>query len=638
MLATNWRFFVLPVLSATALFPVAAVLVLLPGMLPALALRRKLEASSVTVVPMAAGISIAALGLIAQIAYFAHASLTLALAAFGLVSLVAAALLWRRHDWRELRWQRQPWLIAAVACVFSLLEGAWTSGDSAYHLAAARSLLVFDRPLVTDPYYGMTSAPIDAISGSWHTMMAFASRVTTLDVLTLWPALTAIGTAVLVLGFWSLAEEAAGSAKAASAVTIGLLLIYYTADFRWMGYPGYMSRGLLFIAIWAMLRALARPSAAAAIAVALLGSGASAVHLGTAEMYACVALAALVAGGVAAVQGWRAGGTARKAWGVLAIGVVGAAASVAPITVARISTISAMDIAPVGFELWRGYQKVLPGVYLHRPLYIKEHIGLFAIGTVPTVLLGVASSVVLGLMIREAFRLRDAGAWGRAAVVAVPIVLALPPLSLLVISRSEYMLVRLLDVLDCLLLVGVAWALARNRLWRHVSARRIAILYLAVALLCSVAGLVGLPSRVHERWMGERRLTYWKPGALDRLGRIVGPGCPRIASDVNTGYSLLAFEPVSLVAGHPVHSPYYVELTDGEKRRQDMARLLEPSASEQDRVALMRRWDARFVLISPATPKYKLVLASLRAQSASFPEVMSSERLWLFAFADPQRR
>jgi hypothetical protein len=622
------RFWVTQVSIAVAVLPLVAAVVLVPGALPAIALRRRLDASSATLVPIAASVSVAVLGILAEVAYFAHIGLDAVFVAFGVVSITAGAALVGSRDWRGMRWEREPLLIAGAAGLLSLAQGAWTSGDSAYHLAATRSLLVFNRPLVTDPYYGMANAPIDATSGSWHTMMAFASRVTHLDVLTLWPSLTALGAVILVLGFWSLAAEVAGSARAASVATVSMIVAMYLADFRELAYPGFISRGLLFIAIWAMVRALWKPSAVAALAIALLGSGAVAVHLGTAEMYFLAAAALVLVGTIAAVQEWRLGSTAKAGLFTLVTGVIGAVASVGPITLARVSTIAGMDIAPVGFELWRRYLRIMPGVYFPRPLWFRQ-IRLLTVGAVPTIVLGVLSLVVLGLVMREAIRTRSPLAWGAVGVVGLPIALAVPPLSLLIIGRSEYMLVRLLDVLDCLAFVGVAWALARKELWRNVSARRLAMAYLGVALLCAVPNFPGTYRGVAYMWASDRRL-YWGADSLARLKTTIGRSYPRIASDVGTGYAMLAFEPISLVAGHPVHSPYYVELTNGSQRRDDMKILLDPSSSAQTRLSLVSKYSVDFVLVSPSTPNYKQVIASLEIERTAFKEVLVTKRLWLF--------
>jgi hypothetical protein len=289
-----------------------------------------------------------------------------------------------------------------------------------------------------------------------------------------------------------------------------------------------------------------------------------------------------------------------------------------------------MDLAPVGFELWRRYQRVFPGLYLPRPLWFRAHVNQFALGALPTVALGVVSFIVLGLMVREAIRSRSSLAWGSAGLVGLPILLAAPPLSLLIIGRSEYMLVRLLDVLGALVFVGVAWALARTDVWQWLSARRLAIAYVAVALLCALPSLPGVYRGVAQMWAGDRRL-YWGAEQLAQLKTALGPRYPRVASDVGSGYAMLAFAQISLVAGHPVHSPYYVELTDGAKRRQDMASLLDTATPSQTRLALMQRWDADFVLISPATPDYKKVLQSFQADPTAFSEVLTTKRLWLFA-------
>ncbi len=630
---------------AVLLLPLVGALLALPGALPALALRRRIDAPGAAVLPLSLWLSVGVVGVLSGMAHVLHWSLTIVAVTYLGAAAIAAVALVGRRDWQGLRLERQALMLAAGVGLLSLLEGAWLSGDAPYHLAAVRSLLAFNRPVVTDPYYGIANAPIDAVSGSWHTMLALASRFAHLDILTLWAPVTTLAAVALALSFWTLAREISRSETAASLATIGMLLAMFAADFRAMAYPGYASRGLLFLALYAMVRAIAAPGWASATAVAVLAAAALSVHMATAEAFAIGTALLIVATLAGVVLGRLREDGSGEALLMLSGAVAAGSAAVAPQVLGRIAPIRNLDLAPAGFELWRRYAEPLPGVLFRRPEWFWTH-DFGSLGALVAVTLGVVTLGVFAFMLGEAFASRSRAAWAIVGVALLPIALETPLLSLAVAARSEYMLVRLADVVDSVAFVSLAWAVSRmrreepsSRTPAHPFAFGVAGLALAfAAAMPATVGVfvetrafgrtVGNPT-IAQMWQGDKR-AYWGGGTLEQLASIVGTTYPRIGTDFPTGYHMLAFAPFSLAAGHPIHSPYFIETTDGDRRRRAMADLVAPGTPQSERLRLIREYGIDLLAVSNATPRYGEVIASLEAQRDTFDEVLTSRHLWVF--------
>ncbi|HEX9092460.1 MAG TPA: hypothetical protein VF902_00615, partial [Coriobacteriia bacterium] len=205
---------------------VVALLALGPGALPAWGLGRRMGWGRAAIVPAALAFSSAVAALAAIPTFLMGGSLSVALVVYGVLALMFGWLGWRWGRGRPpLEPDRQGVVLGAAAAILALVQGPYMgqTADTFYHLAAARSLLATGRAMVTDPLYGTAATALDPTSGIWHTMLAWWSRLTTLDPAWLWAGLTTVAAGALVLALWSIVRRVSGSDRAATIAAVAWL-------------------------------------------------------------------------------------------------------------------------------------------------------------------------------------------------------------------------------------------------------------------------------------------------------------------------------------------------------------------------------------------------------------------------------
>ena len=160
-------------------------------------------------------------------------------------------------------------------------------------------------------------------------MLAVWSSATGLDVATwLWPGAAAVGAALTLLAFWSLARVVTDSPRAATLASIAWLLLGISADVRWSAYPNRLSLALAFVTLAALVRLVQRPSWPDARLAVVAGFATVGTHLAAAEMVAAAGvllLALLLAATV--VRGVRERDARLAAAAARSLGVGGAVAA-----------------------------------------------------------------------------------------------------------------------------------------------------------------------------------------------------------------------------------------------------------------------------------------------------------------------
>ena len=121
----------------------------------------------------------------------------------------------------------------------------------------------------------------------------------------------------------------------------------------------------------------------------------------------------------------------------------------------------------------------------------------------------------------------------------------------------------------------------------------------------------------------------WGASAIDRLRAIASTGYPRVAGAPDTSYYLAGVAPFSVVAVPHSHSPWSLEGISGQARRDDMDRLLDPSATVDERRAILERWDASFVIVALDNPSERVALPGMLEQRGLFRPVLSTPKLVL---------
>jgi hypothetical protein len=584
---------------------------------------------------------VAGVGVLALAAYYIGLSLMAVIGATGVLAVVG--WVWGLRLARGTDRPAPGWSALALGGV-SLVLGVWQrpwyaqSSDTFYHLAAVRSLVATGRPLVTDPLYGTSLTVLDPTSGVWHTVLAAWARLTGLDIMAwLWPGASAVGGALTIVGFWSLAKAVGRTERVATWATVAFLVFGVGLDMRWYAYPNRLSLGMAFIALFAVVSlTLKRTWAAAALAVAA-GWATIAMHLATAEM-------AMGAAGVLLLLQLAAMVAARRRTGVwewrTPAAVFGAGAVVAllavPLLLPKAAVVRGSGLVRYAADYLEPDIVRLPlGMAIVRPGSMLETNSWSLLFSPWAILVTTTVALVAAFL---AFRRGDARALAATAICGLPAALLLdPPITTMMLSFSPYLVSRVAILLPFTAYVGVAWALgvytSEEGRWRTVGLALAAIALLAAAME-GARGLAATyyPGRDYSVWASRAldvRRIYGQDG-LYQAWRIVGTSYPVVASDIGTSYYMIGLLPVATVGVPVKHAPFAIEERDGEERREAMVTLTTTSTPEPVRREILDRWDAGYVLLNVRDVRRKSTYESFRAQPGTFEQVVGTPELALF--------
>ncbi len=616
---------------------VALLLCLLPGAGLAVGLARRLHFSLAKTLPFALAVSAAMAGILMlfgtslrlDTAIWAYAGMTLA-------TWIAGYFIGRGQ--KRLRMGEQGLWVAAAVGVVTFLERPWyaRSVDTFYHLAAVRSLLITGRAVPTDPIYGLANSTPDPTSGALHTMAAIWCRVTTVDPEVLWVGLTAVGAALTVLAFWSLARRVSGADWAATVAAVGYWMLIQFGDGRAFAYPNRFSYALVFAAMTALVDLAERGSlpAAALSAIALFAAGA--VHLGSA-LLAVVFAFSLVLWKIAYAIYMKI--VHRKFELKPLLWVVGTVAVslglMVPLIVLRAAPVAAANlevslIYPVRFmPIWGPVGIVGPP---------PEAGGLLAF------LLAAGLVVMMGgyALIRH-----DRVTLAAAAVAGIPLLITLNPLvASVIVAVSPYTIARLNALLGFTVWIAIAWGLSH---WR----RSVPQVVLFTAALVAVLVITSVPylqtvftpwagkSRNGEgTWVGASYFNNWRRAAIahgiDVTRREFGTSYPVVAGEIYTVYDLIGWVPARAAAVPRSHSQFAVEAQSGPQRRADMVALLAPDATEAARREIATRWDIQYVVLDLSRQDQAAALPGIVAQPRLFQPVVVDREYALFKVLPPR--
>jgi hypothetical protein len=624
---------------------------LAPGLVPALALARRLRLRADETLVAAFAVTTALAGVCAAVCYY----LGLPLWAAAAVTLAAAVGLgWYFRDGLAARPRVAPsvglWL-ALAAWALSTLEGTWfgTGTDAFYHVAAVRTMIDRGLPVVTDPFYGTASRALDVATGAWHSMLAMVGLVTRVPADALWFGMSPLVTAMFALGFYVVARRISRSTWAAAVATCVWAVAGLLLDTRLIVMPQTGALTFVFAMMLGLL-SLADDATPAAFWLAVAGGVAAILtHVGVAELtvivlgVACVTtlllarlelkdtdthwaraatpmlLAAATVGAIVAMP------LAQRLWLVAHSWVVSAQPSylrVYGVAVPVLGVMPQLAWAPGRAEQWFGWPLVAAAVVVT-----------------------LAGDVLLAAMAVEAWRSRDLRRWLATAFAGLAfLLLRLPLFSWVLSSVAAYMTVRLLLLVAFCPYLALAWALAQPRAgrWRSLL-RPLAIGLCVFAVVSAVPGVAATfidRSATLRRAAGagvgtmwERDVRYeWGADALAKVRAEVGTRYPVVASDELTGYELSALEPIAIVAVPGPHAPFFMETVgrEGEYRRRDMTLFMRSATSEQVRRRIAARYHVAYVVVSSDTPHHLAALLSLQRDTGLLQPVVVTPRLAMF--------
>ena len=255
----------------------------------------------VSLVPLAFGMSVAVVSIVGVAGYAVGANTNAVLYAILVIDGLAlariaasfvprdAGRLRALSGWTEaLRPEEKGVLgFTAVAVAVAAWAGAWFShtADTFYHLAAARSLIDQDHPLVTNLIYADSPAGLDPTSGSWHLVLALIAKMSGLDLVVVWTYLPPLMAVFLVLAFYTLAAVVLQYRWWALAATAVQFVVFFNMDFRTSPYPNVIVSAILWVGLAGAFRFAWQGDRRGFVAAGLMAFTLAAVHLFALELY-----------------------------------------------------------------------------------------------------------------------------------------------------------------------------------------------------------------------------------------------------------------------------------------------------------------------------------------------------------------
>lgn len=613
-------------------------LLVLPGLGLAFTVARRQGLGTHWVLLLAIGFTFALDAFLEMFAFYVGAGLTLVVWGHVLAMLVSSVWFVRQRLSSALEGKSglSGIVLAGIAALAALIQQPWWFGtpDTYYHLAAARSVLATNAPLVTDPFFGTGSKLIDATSGSLQPVMAVIARLTATDMATGYPALTACGAALMVLAFWTLANEVFSSRRASDLATVAYVVGAWSTDFRVFAYPKHVSLGLAFIAIALVVRLAAGKGKDVFIALGAVGFATLSMHLGAAELVLLVGFA--IAVGLSAT-GLFERGEERRTWfrngrRVLAAMVM-IAVSAVPVLYPRIMSLRGTSV--LGSDSFRNAAEEILQLPLGQRVVVP---GGFGFGGAP--LFWMTVLLTLLVLVRWARSRRHEDAALLSILLVVPVLTLLPPVSTLALGLSSYMVARMVELLRFVPYLALAWPAAifasngRRRYLALSAGALVLALVVAVPYLASTyrqgAGKIRTGSRysIAESQARDVRDAIGRD-TIDAVRDAIGEGYPRMMASRMSGYHLMGLANVTIIASLPTHSPVFIPADEAETRRDDVNRFFAEGADSDLRASLAQSYDAEYVFVSDVFDT-RAVRDELAAQTSLLEPVFIGERAALF--------
>lgn len=446
-----------------------------------------------------------------------------------------------------------------------------------------------------------------------------------------WFGVMALTFAIYVLGFWVVIRSVTSSTAAATVGATAFMIATVDLPPLYMGMPKYFTVSLALVAILLFVSVLLVPSPDRVVATTLLAIGASAAHLGAAQMIAVGWVTALV--GVLAVQYARRQGGTSGAWTLMrraALPVGATTLVVGPALLQRLAVLRGTSVGGgvVGQglpSLEAGSRLSLWGLTIVNPLEF------------PGPLLGLGFLTALAVL---AVRFPEF-TLGRASTLLtfglMPILVGFNPLLTPVLNHlSPYALDRVAWVtLLPIWVVVISGAVAYTSRSSHVlaSQRQPHAIASWLCVACLLAATGSAMSRDVRRWHARDtsgvehvRIHHlnrvWGPSVVSQLNDTFGSSWPVVIGSPHTQYDLAGIAPVLLVAPGESHTPFFMLLRDFRDRHSDSFRFMHPETTEHERREIISKYGVRYVVVDYVASRTSLGIenVALLAETAAILE------------------
>lgn len=604
--------------------PVLAAL-FVPGLGAGVVVARRMRLSLAHAVSIAFAFAVALIALLAIVSYYAGWSLVvvawgyLAAAPASLALIVFEAVRARRDrrvrsaedragsDGPDRRFAIgwQGFVLGTAAALTAAWQQPWWFGtpDGLFHIAATRSILMANQPIVTDPFFGTASKIPDSTAGMWNTVQAVVARVIGVDPASAYLGLTAVSAFAVVLAFWVLACEVGASRWAATWATLAYFSFAWYTDFRAFAYPNKVSIALAFVTIALCVRIATRPSRLAVGTAGVTGFATLAVHLASGELVLLCGAAIAIVLGVGAF--FVRDGTERTRW---RSGALATAAALGLAVLLELPTLWPRVMALKGSPVVGEDSFLYAGGDLVRVFGMRFVVpGGFGFGGVWLFWLTFAVGVVAIVIVLKSGSRRAAAVLPLIGLVHV--LTLFPLVSTPALGFSSYMVARMVELLRFSPYLALAWAWGRMpgrmRPWARVLGAA-----LLVAAIATQWGYIVSTYRQGEGWprrgyifsvadAQERDIRKaWGFDALFKMREIFGNEYPLVIAEPLTGYHLMGLENVAVVASLPTHTPVFMPRAEVRQREMDMQWFFNEHATQADRIEIMDAYPAaRYVFV-----------------------------------------
>lgn len=511
------------------------------------------------------------------------------------------------------RWEFVAAGIVGMTAAAAWGEGLWTRmSDLFYHVAGVQALLVANRPIVTDPMFGI-KASVDPTSGTMHTFMALAAKLGGVGAFRAFAWLEGIIVAAYFLAFFAFARRMLGSAAQACLALVLVAGIVWSLDLRVMVYPKWFDPAIYWICLLFLLVFIKTGEARALIFAAFFAATVVLVHLGTSELLVLTVVAAS-AWGVILFRTLEDRRTEGLRW---LLGTGACLAAMAPILYKRSVSVLGGARTSVFNPVPGDPMSKLPVTRLPGGLAVVRGGEWFQGGDWMLVFL------VLGVLLAAAHVARRGG---RPEIVLLMGMASIMPAAMLNLVATKYLVARywfhlrrmasLLRFVPTLMLPYV-YVVLREELneLKTDSRRRLTAAMVGAAALVNVAGLIGfgsafareLPDRFEAG--NVRSLAYSRQGnvvagtaGLRRyLSRHVASG-DVVAAPHDVSYYLVALLPVRVIAVPRSHMPLAAEVRGGKARRADQKAIFDPGVPADATSRLLTKHGTRYLVAPVGTP------------------------------------
>lgn len=558
--------------------------------------------------------SLSLTSLLAGLAHLAGASLDFVLYGHLAISVVAGIVAAVRAPSTEpaakdgVRWDYFAVGVVALAAAIAWIEGLWLRmSDLFYHLAAVQSLLVTNKPLVTDPMFGLKGLAVDPTSGTFHTFLALAARLGGARVLQTFSWLEGVVVAWFLLTFYVFARRLLGSGGKALAALVLFAAVVWSADFRVVIYPKWLDPAVYWAGLFFLLGLMERFDWRALAFLVAFGVTIVLVHLGTAELWV-ITVAAMVFWSVVLVRRIEDGR------GVALRCLIGSGLSVAvmaPILYRRSASVligarTSVFNPPAGLPM-----STLPTTTIARGLVLIRGGRWYQGGDLMLAFVVLATSVVLAGIVSRRGKATDIALVAGASIM--PVAMLNLVAGRLLVAKYWFHLRRMAALLKFVpaLLAPAVFGLARDESSRRKSTDRDLTLMLVAGVTALAVGAAAI-SYVGTVAAFER---FASPGSVNYFGRsrynvarttagIVGylqdhaKPTQTVAAPQDLSYYMAALVPVRVIAVNRSHMPLAVEVRSGERRRSDQAQIFNPRVTLAKTARLLEKYQASYIVLA----------------------------------------